>query len=467
MVYNIIFYLCFFMSSQQDIQNFINIYLYKSPNPIFYIKASFNIDNSVILPLKIDLNELTTSINCSYLNHFSENNIIKCDDYLCYKLFYEEDICDKSPKNNCTFISQNLSGIYIKNYFNIFIDYIGDKDKDNFLPIGCLDDNLISFEQKNNFGIFALGGDPYSFLSHFYKENDFKENTSFFGICLDPEEGGFLSFGKIVDKYHLNNDLPLNFKYEVKNSNYVFIINNMFFNHEIFNKYEYETIFNMNLEYSYVNKDIIYELYLLFKKYLTKKLLKEYQLDLTLDINNLNSHGICFLNNNKKDYQFKEKIYSIFPPLFIGIQNKYYKWNSEYYLYKNNIIGGKEGYCVGLLSNEKRPGENKKNVEFGVNLMYGHEIIFNFTKNEITVYESNCSKKNKKKVQIKIESKYDKINRYLKIIIIILAIFAIFMLFLVCRLSKRRSACCIKLFGKQVTNEEINKFFNTNYNIIK
>ena len=98
--------------------------------------------------------------------------------------------------------------------------------------------------------------------------------------------------------------------------------------------------------------------------------------------------------------------------------------------------------------------------------MYGHEIIFNFTKKEIIAYESNCSMKSKKKIDIILESKYDKINRYLKIVIIILSIIAVFMLFTIYRLSKRRSACCIKLFGKQVTNEEINKFFNANYNII-
>ena len=460
----IIFYLFFFISSQQEIQNFIKISLYKSSHPIFYIRASFNDDNSAILPLKIDLNSLTTSVNCKKINNYWEDNIITCDDFLCYKLFYDEDTCDQSSKNNCTFIANNYSGVYIKNYFNIFINDENAKEGNNILPIGCIDNNFNILSEVSDLGIFALGGDPYSFLSNFYKGNDFKENNSYFGICLDPEEGGFLSFGKVIDKYHLNNDLPLNFKYNVKNSYYVFKINNMFFNYEIFNKDEYEAIFNMDIEYSYANEDIINNLYYSFKKYLTKKLLQTYQLDLTI---NINSYGICFLNNNKKDNQFKEKIYSIFPPLFIGIQNKYYKWNSEYYLYKNNIEKEKEEYCIGLLSNEKRNLENKNYIEFGVNMMYGHEIIFNFTKNEIIIYEGNCSMKYKKKINIKLESKYGKINQYLKIVIIIMIISIFFMLFFIYRHSKRRSACCIKLFGKQVTNDEINKFFITNYNIIK
>ena len=479
MVFNIIFYLCFIISFQQENQNFIKISLdNKSSSPIFYINASFKKDNSVILPLKLDLNLLTTSMNCKYIPYFSEENIITCNDNLCYKLFYDEDTCDESSKNNCTFISSNIydfdnkkkySGFYIKNYFNIFINNTFFQEKNNIFPIGCIDNNYNNIFKESSFaGIFALGGDLYSFLPYFYKENEFKQNNSFFGICLDPQEGGFLSFGKIIDKFHVNNDMHLSFKYNVKDSYYTFKINNMFFNYEIFNKNEYEAIFNMDIEFSYVNKDIINELYHLFKKYLSKKLLKKYQLDLIININEIDLYGICFVNNDKKDIQFKEKLISIFPPFFIGIQNKYYKWNSEYYLYKKNINkeNEKDEYCIGLLSNEKRNKENKNVVEFGVNFMYGHEIIFNFTKKEIIVYESNCSMKSKKKIDIILESKYDKINRYLKIVIIILSIIAVFMLFTIYRLSKRRSACCIKLFGKQVTNEEINKFFNANYNII-
>ena len=99
--------------------------------------------------------------------------------------------------------------------------------------------------------------------------------------------------------------------------------------------------------------------------------------------------------------------------------------------------------------------------------MYGHELIFNFTKKEILVYESNCSMKQKKKIEIILDSDYDDINKYLIIFIIILIIFIIFLVFLIYRLINRKSTLCIKLFGNKVTNEEINQFFNSNYNVIK
>ena len=98
--------------------------------------------------------------------------------------------------------------------------------------------------------------------------------------------------------------------------------------------------------------------------------------------------------------------------------------------------------------------------------MYGHELIFNFTKKEIIVYESNCAMKSNKKKDIIIESKYDKINGYLKIIIIILVILSLFMALIICRLSKRTSLCN-RFLGKKITNEEINQFFNINYDIIQ
>ena len=474
MVFYIIFYLCFIFTLQQEFPNLIKLQLNNSSSPFFYINASFSKDNSIILPLKIELNSATTSIYCNYLPMLTEDITITCSENLCYKLFYDEEICDESLENKCSFTSlykydfdnnKNNSGIYIQYYFNIFINDTNAKNKNNILPIGCIKNNFNSFNEKINSGILSLGGEAYSFLPHFYKENGYKENNSYFAICLDPEEGGYLTIGNLTDKYHLNNDLPINFKYDIKNSYYIFKINNMFFNHDNFNKEEYEAIFNMNIEYTYVNKNIINNLYILFKNYLTTKLLEKYQLDLTINNNNINISGICFTNNNVKDIQFKEKLFTIFPPLLIEIENKYYKWNSEYYLY-NNSNENKEEYCIGLLPNEKRI-KDKEIIEFGLNYMYGHELIFNFSKKEILVYESNCSMKQKKKIDIELDSEYDDINNYLIIFIIILIIFIIFLVFLIYRLINRKSTLCIKLFGNKVTNEEINQFFNSNYNVIK
>ena len=280
MVLNIIFYLFFLISSQEEIPNLIKILLYKSSKNIFYINGSFDKDNTSILPLKIELNSLTTSILCKNLKTFSESIIITCEDSLCYKLYYNENICDESSDNKCTFFTsynydfdknKNLSGYYIINYFNIFLNDTKKKKKNNILPIGCIENNYNIFINENiTFGIFALGGSVYSFLPHFYNENNFKSNNSFFSICLDPEEGGYLSFGNIIDKYHLNIDLPKKINYDIKDSYYIFKINNMFFNHDNFNKEEYEAIFNMDLPYSYVNKKIINNLNDLFENYITK-----------------------------------------------------------------------------------------------------------------------------------------------------------------------------------------------------
>ena len=475
MVFYILFYLCFLISFQQEIPYLIKIFNNKSSSTYFYINSSFSKDNSIILPLKIELNSQTTSIFCEKLPKLEEKRPITCSDNICYKLFFDEEKCYKSLDNKCSFISlykydfdnyKNISGIYIQHYFNLFINDKNAINKNNILPIGCIENNFNFINENFNSGILALGGEIYSFLPHYYKENGYKENNSYFSICLDPEEGGYLTIGNLTDQYHLNNDLPISFKYDIKNSYYLLTINNMFFNHDSFNKEEYNAILNMDIEYTYVNKKIINNLYNLFKQYLTTNLLKKYQLDITISNKNINSdsYGICFINNNINDIQFKEKLFTIFPPLFIGFGNKYYKWNSEYYLYKNN--NNNQEYCIGLLSNEKR-NKNEDIIELGLNFMYGHELIFNFTKKEILVYESNCSMKQKKKIDIKLESKYNTINGYLKYIIIFLVILIIFLVFIICRISKRKTTLCSKCFGKKVTNEEINLFFNSNYNIIK
>ena len=288
-----IFFLCFLLSSQQE-ADIIKILTNKSSSsPCFYINASFDKSNSIILPLKIELNTLTTSVLCDNfspnkyglnLTNLSKDLIISCSDNLCYKLFFNEEICDQSSQNKCSYINlfkndfnkKNISGIYIKNYFNIFMNDIRSSQKSNILPIGCIKNNFNAFNESITAGVFSLGGDSYSFLAHFYKENNFRENNSFFSICLDPIEGGFLTFGNLIDKYHLNNDLPISFNYHIKDSYYLFEINNMFFNHENFNKDEYKATLNINNEYTYINNEIINNLFNLFKNFLKKDLLKKY-----------------------------------------------------------------------------------------------------------------------------------------------------------------------------------------------
>ena len=493
MVFYILFYICILKSLQQNNrrENIIKILVDKSSSPYyFYINSSFDKHNSVIIPLKIELNTLSTSVIC---NNISPNNLINsiksnkldlpqeslndytitCSDNICYKLFYDEEICEKSSKNKCSFNSlykyyhlyQNDRGVYIKHYFNPFINGSSLIKEDNILPIGCIENYQGSFNENITSGIFSLGGDNYSFLAHFYKENNFGKNNTFFSICLDPDEGGYLTMGNLTDKYHINSDYPISFKYDVKYSFYIFEVNNMFFYHESFNKEKYKAILNTNNEYTYLSKKIINDLYILFKRYLTDELLKKYQLDLTMNENEndtLDTNGICFVNRNPNDYQFKQKLFFILPPLFIGIENNYYKWTSEYYLYDINT---KNELCIGILSNENR---NKDNiVEFGANFMFGHELIFNFIKKKITVYESNCSMKPKSKISIRLESKFEKMNKIMKIIVIFMIFFIFFLIFVICRLRRRRGTLCIKFLGKEVTNEEINQFFNTNYNYIK
>ena len=492
MVFYILLYICILKSLQQnkETENIIKILIDNSFSPYyFYINSSFDKHNSMIIPLKIELNTLSTSVIC---NNISPNNIINaikgnkldlpqeslndftitCSDNICYKLFYDEEICENSSKNKCSFNSlykyyhlyQSDKGVYIKHYFNPFINSLTSLIKeDSILPIGCIENYQGSFNENITSGIFSLGGENYSFLAHFYKENNFGKNNTFFSICLDPDEGGYLTMGNLTDKYHINNDDPISFKYDVKYSFYIFEVNNMFFYYESFNKEKYKAILNTNNEYTYLSKKIINDLYILFKRYLTDELLKKYQLDLIMNENDkLDTNGICFININPKDNQFKQKLFLILPPLYIGIENNFYRWNSEYYLYD---IKNMNELCVGILSNENR---NKDNiVEFGVNFMFGHELIFNFIKKEITIYESNCSMKPKNKISIRLESKYEKLNKIMRIIVIFMIILIVFLIFVICRLRRRRGTLCIKFLGKEVTNEEINQFFTTNYNFIK
>jgi len=476
MVFYILFYICILKSLQQnkEPENIIKILVSKSSSPYyFYINSSFDKDNSLIIPLKIELNTLATSVLC---NNISPSNdlTITCSDNICYKLFYDEKTCENSSKNKCSYNSlykyyhsyQNDMGIYIKHYFSPFINGSNLIKDDSILPIGCIEDYVGSFNENITSGIFSLGGDNYSFLAHFYKENKFGKNNTFFSICLDPDEGGYLTMGNLTDKYHIKNNAPINFKYDVEHSFYLFEVNNMFFYHEAFNKEKYRAILNTNSEFSYFSQDIINNLYILFRNYLSDELLQKYQLDLTMNENDaLDTNGICFINKNPKDYQFNQKLQLILPPLFIGIENNYYKWNSEYYLYDD--IKNKNELCVGILSNKNRNKDNEEIIEFGANFMFGHEIIFNFIKKEITVYESNCSMKPKNKINIKLDSNYGKMNEIMKVIVIIMIIFIIFLFFVICRLRRRRGTLCIKFLGKEVTNEEINQFFNTNYNFIK
>ena len=151
MLFSIIFFFSLNFSSQQEISNLIKIFVSKSPSLSFYINTFLDKNNSIILPLKLELNSLTTSIKCKNIP-LSKENFIMCSDNLCYKLFYDEKKCEQSQENKCSFIYENnygyfknYSGIYINHYFNIFTNDINFNERNNILPIGCLEENLDLF----------------------------------------------------------------------------------------------------------------------------------------------------------------------------------------------------------------------------------------------------------------------------------------------------------------------------------
>ena len=425
----------------QVISEHKEIKIFKNSQFGFYINASLDKNNFKIVPLKIELNSLITFLPCGY----NYNNIISCLDELCYKLYYNEEICDNSLNNNCSFKStinnQSISGIYINHYLNL-------QDYFSTLPVGCIEENE---------GIFGLGGDTFSFLLHFYRTNNFNQSNSFFSINLDKEEGGFIIFGKKLNQFHINEHSYINFDYSIKDSFYIFDIGNIIINNKLISDEKYEAIININKEYTYMNPNIIKKLVIYIKNYLTKDLLQIYKLDIIIKSN---SKGICFINKNiVSDTQFNEKLFIIFPDLYINIRNKYYRWKSEHYLYEKN----KNEYCLGFF-----PTQNDLDIiEFGANFMYGYDFIFNFSNKQIYIYESNYTDILKNKKDCQNVSKYVLINKIYRYVIIFLSFISIILIFIIYRLKRRRSFLCIKFIGKEVTNEDINFFINTNYNIIK
>ena len=457
---NLLYLIFFIYFTKIKSSNIIKIYTKESLNKSYYIDISLSNDTSLTFPFKLQLNSLVTSMICPNIspndlleeNDFNElpiisnNSILPCDDNLCYKLSFNNINCQKNIP--CSF----TNGIYVNQYLNPFIK--ANFTINNKLPIGCIINNNNSFYEKDSVGIFGLGGEYYSFLPHFYKDFNFAKNQYFFTLCLSHDEG-YLTFGEQINSFHKSKQMPGNFYYEVENSNYTFKIGYLFFDYEVFNKAKYKSILDINSEFSYIKENIILNLFKIMQKFINKNknFFKKYLIDFELKY--FSNKGICFIN--KKNYNnLKNYLQNFLPPLYIGIGNKFFRWKSEYYLYKNE-----NNYCIGLL-----PINENDEFIFGANFMYDHEFLFNFSSREILYIESNCNMKNENKKNFVFETIYTKLNKVLKFFIFVLLFLIVFLFYIVRRLRKRRSTLCIKFIGKEVTTNEINDFFMSNYDVI-
>lgn len=417
--------------------------------------------------LLIDITSYLTSLMCEGIcTDCKDNNktlyklsnsssIIKCEEEKCGFL---NSNCDDEEKEQCTYNTNNINGVYIEDYF-LFknASYLKDNGyNDTKMLFGCNSHNILSYENKNYSGVIGLGADLDSFIPVYLAMNPNLTNIDgFFSICYDKKEGGYLNIDNIDSSFHNEFDEITFFSYNDKNSAYQFILSSITLLNTINNKlFELQISNTMiatftNDYFTYFPPSLYDNLKDLLNNYLT---LFEIEASIDKDANST----LLIVNTNT----IYDLIEDYLPTISFSIPlNQYsfgkYKWTPQNYLsYINDTI------YINI-----KESSDEYTISLGSSWMSDHEIIFNFNEKKIGFIESNCN-------MIRIDACNSPYNPYLRTvnsifipIVIVLIVVVIMLVVAVRELRMENSFMCFKSRKDQL-NEINMEMIPSNYSLI-
>ena len=388
--------------------------------------------------------KFSSSIDSPNFEITKEKDIINCQNDTCPN--YPYSFCSNNQCNyEYNYNNSTFKGIYANKYISLSTEI-----KSQIFPMGCSNSDINEHFYSNADGVLGLNYNN-SFVNLLYQKKVIQKNL--FSMCLNPNQGGYLSVGQIVEK---NN--------EKKNYNKK-IINYVYYTPSQNGIYKLSmTSFHIDGGADLLKGNTVDSLIdsLSTKTYLTEPLYNNFILEFLVQCqkmkNNCNNiqkvENVGFCSEFKSKQKIINSIDKYWPPINIAVNgyNLVIKPKNYFVAY---LSSGKINACVGF-------GKSNTNYNIlGTSFMNGYDVIFDNENQRIGFIESNCDIKLKKIEEYQNRVFDDPVN----IIIIGISSFGIVILIIILIFLYREFYCNKPRRKGYIRQIDVNNSYYDNKNI--
>lgn len=387
-----------------------------------------------------------SSLSSPNFKKTEEKDVINCQNDTCPN--YPYSFCSN---NQCyyeyNYKNSTFKGKYVDKYISLSTEM-----ESHIFPMGCFNSDNNEYFYSDADGILGLNYNN-SFINLLYQRKDIQKNL--FTICMNSNQGGYLSFGEIIE----NKKEEKNYR---KN-----IINYVYYSLSQDGMYKLSmTSFHIGDGLDLLNGNEVDSVIdsLSTKTYLTEslynKFVKEFLLKCQKMKNNCNNIqkvekvGFCSIFKSKQ--KIINSIDKYWPQIIIAVNgyNLFLRPKNYFVAY---VSSGKINACVGF-------GKSNANYNIlGSSFMNGYDVIFDNENKRIGFIESNCDIKLKKVENRGYQNRVfdDPVN----IIIICISSFGIIILIIVL-IFLYKEFCCDKQKRKgYIRQVDVNNSYYNNKNV--
>ena len=372
----------------------------------YYYTTLYITDKKIKQTYLIDTGSATMSSPCGPCekcgkhknNYFDPKNKIGYTPLLC-----DSKICDmvpsigcmnkeksKNKKNTCNFLNQKLNGDGLSGYYLSNVVYFEENQdlnstnslnkriyKSHALPIGCTLAEYGNYKNRNVDGIMGINNEKRSFVSLLY---DLKIiNKNIFSLCFGID-GGYMSIGEIMTKYHFSNFIT--YVPFLNSTNYLIEIIGI----KVGKREALESRMVANIDtgetYSYLPTKIFFNFIRKFDNACTDSKGFKFCGKFTLDP----KMGYCaYYENNQTLFRTIRKYW---PEINLILdKNIEYIWKPNNYYYFD-LKSTKPRVCLAFLNH------NYEKITLGVNFIKGYDFIFDKENQLLGFVPADCSRGN-------------------------------------------------------------------------
>ena len=373
-----------------------------------------------------------------------EKDIINCQNGTCPN--YPYSFCSNNQchyeynYNNSTF-----KGKYAKNYISLSTEI-----QSYIFPMGCSNSDFNEYFYSNADGILGLNYNN-SFVNLLYQKKLLQKNL--FSMCLNSNQGGYLSFGQIIENNKEEKDYNkkiINYVYYTPTQNGMYKLSMSSFHIDdgldLLNGNEVDSIID-----SLSTKTFLTET--LYNSFILEFLVKCQKMKNNCNnIQKIENIGFCSVFKSKQ--KIINSIDKYWPPINIAVNGYNLSIKPKNY-FVPYLSSGKINACVGF-------GKSNTNYNIlGTSFMNGYDVIFDNENKRIGFIESNCDIKLKKIEEYQNRVFDDPVN----IIIICISIFGIIILIIVLIFLYKEFYCNKQKRKGYIRQVDVNNSYYDNKNI--
>jgi hypothetical protein len=342
----------------------------------------------------------------------NERDIINCQNGTCPN--YPYSFCSNNQchyKYNYNYNNSTFAGKYVNKYISLSTEI-----KSYIFPTGCSNSDINEYFYSNADGILGLNYNN-SLVNLLYQKKVLQNNL--FSICLNQNQGGYLSFGQIYkndneDKSY--NRKIINYVYYTPSQNGMYKLSMTSFRIgdglDLLNGNKIDSVIDSLSSKTYLTES-------LYDKFILEFLVKCQKMKNNCNnIQKIENVGFCSIFKSKQ--KIINSIDKYWPQINIAVNgyNLVIKPKNYFVPY---LSSGKINACVGF-------GKSRTNYNIlGTSFMNGYDIIFDNENKRIGFIESNCDIKLKKIEEYQNRVFDDPVN----IVIICISVFGIIILIIV------------------------------------